>query len=127
MKILVVDDSHAMRRVVKTYFANAGFRNLQEAEEGAQALEIIRNQAVKLVVSDLNMPGMDGFELLKAVREDSRTRDIPFIILTVEAIQKNMNKALAMRADSYIVKPVSEKIFIDEVLRVLRVPPAKEP
>lgn len=121
MQILIVDDSHSMRRIVKKFFENHGFHHILEAGNGIEALEIIRNEnTVHLIVADLNMPRMNGFELLKIVKDDSRTKDIPFVMLTVEAIQRTMNKAIAMGVDSYIVKPVTEKIFMDEIFRVIQ-------
>ncbi|MFA5904369.1 MAG: response regulator [Desulfobacula sp.] len=121
MRILIVDDSHSMLRIVKKFFENNGFHHIREAVNGIEALEIIRNEnTVHLIVSDLNMPRMNGFELLKIVKDDSRTKDIPFVMLTVEAIQRTMNKAIAMGVDSYIVKPVTEKIFMDEIFRVIQ-------
>lgn len=121
MKILIVDDSVSMRRIVKKFLANYGFHNLLEAGDGIQAMEIVQKEAsIGLIVSDLNMPNMNGLEFLKIIKDDLRTKDIPFIMLTVEAIQKTMNKAIAMNVDSYIVKPIAEKVFMNEMTRVLR-------
>jgi len=119
MKILIVDDSRAMRRIVKKFLNNHDFNTLLEADHGKKALEILQNDSIDLIVSDLNMPVMDGLELLEILKANDRTKNIPFIMLTVEAIQKTMNKAIALNVDSYIVKPVSENLFIDEMLRVL--------
>lgn len=127
IKILIVDDSSAMRRIVTKFLNNKGFSNLIEAVDGLAALEVVQNQTVDLIVSDLNMPNMNGLEFLKIIKEDSRTRLIPFIMLTVEAIQKTMNKALGMGVDSYIVKPVTEKIFMDELIRVMKAGAHPEP
>jgi two-component system chemotaxis response regulator CheY len=121
IQILIVDDSHSMLRIIKKFFENNGFHHILEATNGIEALEIIQNEnAIHLIVSDLNMPRMNGFELLKIVKKDTRTKNIPFVILTVEAIQRTMNKAIAMGVDSYIVKPVTEKLFMDEIFRVIR-------
>lgn len=120
LQILIVDDSASMRRIVKKFMENTGFCNLVEAEDGVKAMDIIQTESIGLIVSDLNMPNMNGLELLTAVKDNSRTKDIPFIMLTVEAIQKTMNKAIALDVDSYIVKPVTQKLFIDEMIRVIR-------
>ena len=121
IQILIVDNSYSMRRIINRFFEKKGFHHMLEAGNGIEALEMIQTgNAVQLIVSDLNMPRMNGFELLKIVKKDSRIKDIPFVILTVEAIQTTMIKALDMGADSYIVKPVSEKMFMDEIFRVLR-------
>jgi len=119
IKILIVDDSLAMRRIVKNFLNNSDFNNTLEAENGKIALEIIQNNSIDLIISDLNMPVMDGLKMLEILKGDDRTRKIPFIMLTVEAIQKTMNKALALNVDSYIVKPIGESMFINEMLRVI--------
>ncbi|OGR22578.1 MAG: hypothetical protein A2277_01435 [Desulfobacterales bacterium RIFOXYA12_FULL_46_15] len=121
-RILIVDDSYAMLRIVKKFFKNNGFHHILEANDGIEALEMIQTEnTIRLIVSDLNMPRMNGLELLKIIKEDHRTKNIPFVMLTVEAIQRTMNKAIGMGVDSYIVKPVTEKTFINEILRVIRV------
>lgn len=121
IQILIVDDSYSMLRIIKKFFENNGFHHILEATNGIEALEIIQNEnAIHLIVSDLNMPRMNGFELLKTVKKKTRTRNIPFVILTVEAIQRTMNMAIAMGVDSYIVKPVTEKLFMDEIFRVIQ-------
>ena len=119
MRILIVDDSSTMRRIVIKFLNNNNFHNLIEVRDGVNALASVRNDTVDLIVCDLNMPKMNGLEFLKIIKEDDRTKHIPFIILTVEAIQKTMNKALSMNVDSYIVKPVAENTFINEMFRVL--------
>lgn len=120
MGILIVDDSASMRRVIKKFLLNNKFSRLFEAGNGKEALDIIQAQSVDLIISDLNMPAMDGLALLEQVKKNPDTADIPFIILTVEAIQKTMNTAISMNVDSYIVKPVEENVFIDELIRVIR-------
>ena len=120
MNILIVDDSSSMRRIVTKFLANNGFSNLIEAVDGLTALEAVRNNTIDLIISDLNMPKMNGLEFLELIKAEESTRKIPFIMLTVEAIQKTMNKAIAMGVDSYIVKPIAEHVFIEELMRVLK-------
>ncbi len=120
MGILIVDDSASMRRVIKKFLLNNKFSRLFEAGNGKDALDIIQAQSIDLIISDLNMPVMDGLALLEQVKKNPDTADIPFIMLTVEAIQKTMNTAISMNVDSYIVKPVEENVFIDELIRVIR-------
>lgn len=120
MKILIVDDSRTMRRIVKKFLNQNDFNNLVEAPDGLKALEVIQNEGVDMIICDLNMPKMNGMELLKIVKQDERTRGIPFIMLTVEAIQKTMNKAVRLNVDSYIVKPVGEKVFMEQIYRVIK-------
>lgn len=120
MVVLIVDDSLSMRRIVKKFFENNGFHHMIEAENGIQALEILKEKKVQLIVSDLNMPEMDGMEFLKTVKSDAQLQQIPFVLLTVEAIQKTMNEALGYGVDSYIVKPITEKLFLREINRVIQ-------
>lgn len=120
MGILIVDDSTSMRRIVKKFLFDNEFSNFYEAGDGLEALEILKSESIDLIISDLNMPNMDGLTFLEKVKQDARTKEIPFIMLTVEAFQKTMNKAIALDVDSYIVKPVTEKQFIGEMLRVIR-------
>ncbi len=118
-KILIVDDSLSMRRIIRKFLANNGFTHVLEAGNGSKALEIIHSTQVDLIVSDLHMPIMDGMAFLERIKANAKTRDIRFIMLTVEATQKTMNKALSMAVDSYIVKPVTEKVFMEELMRVI--------
>jgi two-component system chemotaxis response regulator CheY len=119
LKILLVDDSLSMRRIIGKYLANKGFTHVLEAGNGLEALKILDSTRVDVIVSDLHMPVMDGMTFLEQVKANARTRDIRFVMLTVEATQKTMNKALSMGIDSYIVKPATEKIFMDELERVI--------
>jgi len=119
LRVLIVDDSRAMRRIIRGYLERSGISRIAEAGNGQAALDLIRFQALDLIISDLNMPVMNGMELLKALKSESEFEQITFVILTVEAIQKTMNRALAMGPDSYILKPVTEGLFIREVKRTL--------
>lgn len=119
MPILIVDDSTSMRRIVIKFLENAGFSRFIEAEDGNEALGVVKKQKIDLIISDLNMPNMDGLEFLRIVKADANFKDIPFVMLTVEAIQKTMNTALSMGVDSYIVKPITENLFVNELKRVI--------
>ncbi len=120
LAILIVDDSLSMRRIVRKFLENAGFNNLIDANDGRDALKVVQEQTVELIISDLNMPNMDGMQFLEAVKADPLLKNIPFVMLTVEAIQKTMNTALAMDIDSYIVKPITENLFVSELKRVIQ-------
>jgi two-component system chemotaxis response regulator CheY len=120
MAILIVDDSFSMRKVIKKFLFNNEFSNFYEASDGKKALDIIQHETIDLIISDLNMPNMDGLTFLEKAKQNPATKAIPFIMLTVEGIQKTMNKAIALGVDSYIVKPIEEKVFINEMLRVIQ-------
>ena len=119
LRVLVVDDSRSMRRIVRRFLENNGVKTIAEARHGRSAMEEIQSETPDLIISDLNMPVMNGMELLTAVRSEHAFHAIPFIMLTVEAIQKTMNQALERGVDAYIVKPVTEALFIQEIKKVL--------
>ncbi|MEH0019498.1 MAG: response regulator [Desulfobacter sp.] len=119
LRFLVIDDSRSMRRIVRKFLENSGVTRIAEADNGQSALEIIRFQTLDMIISDLNMPVMSGMELLEILKAEPELENICFIMLTVEAIQKTMNQALKMGADAYIVKPVTEKLFIEQLKQVL--------
>ncbi len=119
LRVLVVDDSRSMRRIVRQFLENNGVTKIAEAGNGQVALELVQFQPLDMIVSDLNMPVMDGMEFLKNVKKDPEFQTIPFIMLTVEAVQKTMNQALKVGADAYIVKPITESLFIQELKKVL--------
>ncbi|GIX26295.1 chemotaxis response regulator CheY [Pelomicrobium sp. G1] len=118
-KFLVVDDFSTMRRIVKNLLKELGFNNVEEAEDGAEALAKLRAGGFGFVISDWNMPNMDGLTLLKEVRADSRLKDLPVLMVTAEATKDNIIAAAQAGASGYVVKPFTaatlgeklEKIF----------------
>ncbi|MCB0335733.1 MAG: chemotaxis response regulator CheY [Bdellovibrionales bacterium] len=105
MPILVVDDFSTMRRIVKACLKQIGFNNFTEAEDGAIALEKLKNGQFKLIVSDWNMPNMMGIDLLRAVRSDEKLKHIPFLMVTAEAQKENILAAAKAGVSNYIIKP----------------------
>lgn len=105
MKILVVDDFPTMRRIIKNLLKDLGFDNVDEAEDGAIALEKLRNGGFDLVVSDWNMPNMDGLTMLQNVRADADLATLPVLMVTAEAKKENIIAAAQAGASGYIVKP----------------------
>lgn len=118
-KFLVVDDFSTMRRIVKNLLKELGFNNVEEAEDGAEALAKLRAGDFDFVISDWNMPNMDGLALLKEMRADSRLKDLPVLMVTAEATKDNIITAAQAGASGYVVKPFTaatlgeklEKIF----------------
>jgi two-component system chemotaxis response regulator CheY len=108
-----------MRRIIRSYLEKNRVTRIAEAGNGRAAMDLVKFQPLDLIVSDLNMPVMNGMELLEALKADPVFQKICFIMLTVEAIQKTMNQALVLGADSYIVKPVTEIVFIREIKAAL--------
>lgn len=119
MKILVVDDMSTMRRIVKNILKELGFSNIEEAENGSDALTKLKANPFDLVVSDWNMPVMPGIELLRNIRADASLKHIPVLMVTAEAQKENLVEAIQAGVSNYIVKPFTadtikqklEKIF----------------
>src|SRR4029450_13071868 len=85
MKILTVDDFSTMRRIIRNMLRQLGYTNIVEAEDGVEALSLLRREKVDFVISDWNMPNMNGLDLLKAIRADANLKPIPFLLVTAEA------------------------------------------
>ncbi len=118
MKILIVDDMSTMRRIMKNALRQLGYNNIEEAEDGQVAFAKLGQWPVDLVVTDWNMPNMDGLELLKAVRADPTLRALPVLLVTAQAEQKHVLEAIRAGASNYIVKPFTAdtlKTKIDKI------------
>ncbi len=121
MKVLVVDDFPTMRRIIKNLLKQVGFEKITEAEDGAHALTLIRENAIDFVVTDWNMPRLNGIELLKTLRADPSTKSLPVLMITAEAEKECIIQAIKAGVNNYIVKPFTaetlkeklEKIFVD--------------
>ena len=118
IKILVVDDFSTMRRIVKNVLKQLGFDNVDEAEDGAQAYSKMKNDKYGFVVSDWNMPNMDGLELLKKVRTDPDVQDTPFLMVTAEAEKDKVITAIQSGVNNYIVKPFTAEIFKEKMDKI---------
>jgi len=115
MKILIVDDFSTMRRIIKNLLRDLGFTNTSEADDGKTALPILQSGSFDFLVTDWNMPGMTGIELLKAVRADERLSSMPVLMVTAEAKRDQIVEAAQAGVNGYVVKPftaaaLSEKI-----------------
>jgi two-component system chemotaxis response regulator CheY len=105
LKFLVVDDFSTMRRIVRNLLKELGFTHVDEAEDGVVALTKLRDGNFEFVVSDWNMPNMDGLTLLQNVRADPKLKTLPFLMITAEAKKENIIAAAQAGASGYIVKP----------------------
>lgn len=115
-KFLVVDDFSTMRRIVRNLLKELGFTNVQEAEDGVDALNKLRGEKFDFVVSDWNMPNMTGIELLRAIRADAALKHLPVLMITAEAKKENIIEAAQAGASGYIVKPFTAAT-LDEKLK----------
>ncbi len=120
MKLLVVDDSSTMRRIIKNTLARLGYKDILEAEHGVEAWEILDAQAdIKVLVTDWNMPEMNGLELVQKVRADGRFSDIPIIMVTTEGGKAEVITALRAGVNNYIVKPFTPQVLKEKLEAVL--------
>jgi two-component system, chemotaxis family, chemotaxis protein CheY len=115
-KFLVVDDFSTMRRIVRNLLKELGFVNVQEAEDGVDALNKLRGESFDFVVSDWNMPNMTGIELLRAIRADESLKHLPVLMVTAEAKKENIIEAAKAGASGYVVKPFTAAT-LDEKLK----------
>ncbi|NVK25994.1 MAG: chemotaxis response regulator CheY [Gammaproteobacteria bacterium] len=105
MKILVVDDFSTMRRIIKNLLRDLGFTNVQEADDGSTALPMLQNGDFDFVVTDWNMPGMQGIDLLREIRKDENLKHMPVMMVTAEAKKEQIVAAAQAGVNGYIVKP----------------------
>jgi len=120
LKFLIVDDFSTMRRIVRGLLKEMGCNNADEAEDGAVALNMLKNSKFDFVVSDINMPNMNGFELLKAVKGDESLRHIPVLMVTAEARKEDSVMAAQSGAAGYIVKPFTKATLEEKVQKILQ-------
>ncbi len=123
MKILIVDDFSTMRRIIKNLLRDLGFNNTQEADDGNTALPMLQSGNFDFLVTDWNMPGMTGIDLLKAVRADAKLAGLPVLMVTAEAKKDQIVEAAQAGVNGYIVKPftaVTLKEKIDKIFERLQ-------
>ncbi len=115
IKVLVVDDFATMRRIIKGVLKQRGFSKIVEAQDGSDALDMLKKEEVGLIVSDWNMPKMTGLDLLKAVRGDDSLKGIPFVMVTAEGMKENVVEAVKSGVSNYIVKPFTPEAFTEKI------------
>ena len=118
LRFLVVDDFATMRRIVRNLLKELGFNNVEEAEDGADALTKLRAGAFDFVVSDWNMPNMDGLQLLQATRADGSLGALPVLMVTAEAKKENIIAAVQAGASGYVVKPFTAATLEEKLNKI---------
>ncbi len=120
MKILVVDDFSTMRRIIKNLLRDLGFNNTSEADDGLTALPMLKSGKFDLLVTDWNMPGMQGIDLLKAVRadDDESLKNIPVLMVTAEQKKEQIIDAAQAGVNGYIVKPFTALILKEKLEKI---------
>ncbi|EWS59274.1 chemotaxis protein CheY [Methylibium sp. Pch-M] len=120
LKFLIVDDFSTMRRIVRGLLKEIGYVNADEAEDGAVALQMMKTSKYDFVVSDINMPNMNGFDLLKAVKADDSLKHIPVLMVTAEARKEDIVLAAQTGAAGYIVKPFTKATLEEKVQKIMQ-------
>lgn len=118
MKILIVDDFSTMRRIIKNLLRDLGFTNTQEADDGATALPMLKSGDFDFLVTDWNMPGMTGIELLKHVRADNRLVALPVLMVTAEAKRDQIIEAAQAGVNGYVVKPFTAQVLKEKIDKI---------
>lgn len=118
LKFLVVDDFSTMRRIVRNLLKELGFTNVEEAEDGAVALQKIKAGSFDFVVTDWNMPNMDGLTLLQSLRADPAYKNLPVMMITAEAKKENIIAAAQAGASGYIVKPFTAATLSEKMEKI---------
>ena len=120
MKILVVDDMVMMRRIVKNILKQLGFVDVDESENGQEALQKLRADTYGFVVSDWNMPVMTGIEMLRAIRADEKLKTTPVLMVTAEAKQSNLGEAVQAGVSDCIVKPFTAETMQEKIGKIFK-------
>ena len=120
MRFLIVDDFSTMRRIIRNLLKEIGYQNADEAEDGQIAFNKLRDGQFDFVVSDINMPNMNGFELLHKIRTEGPVKDIPVLMVTAEARKEDIVMAAQSGASGYIVKPFTKATLEDKVAKIVQ-------
>jgi two-component system chemotaxis response regulator CheY len=120
MKFLIVDDFSTMRRIVRNLLKEIGHSDADEAEDGVAALAKLRNGVFNFVVSDINMPNMNGFELLAEIKKDEKLKHLPVLMVTAEARKEDIVMAAQNGAAGYIVKPFTKATLEDKLANIFK-------
>lgn len=118
-KIITVDDSSTMRRIIKNTLIKIGFSNILEAANGIEALEVLAQNNVDLIITDWNMPEMDGLTFVKTLRAKDQYKEIPILMVTTEAAKEDILTALRSGVNNYVVKPFTPDILQEKVFKLL--------
>lgn len=120
IKILIVDDFSTMRSIIKNLLRELGFNNTAEADDGQTALPMLKSGRFDFLVTDWNMPGMDGLTLLKTIRADEELSDMPVLMVTAEAKREQIVVAAEAGVNAYVVKPFTAATLKDKIERIFR-------
>jgi two-component system chemotaxis response regulator CheY len=119
MKFLVVDDYSTMRRIIKNLLHDLGYANVTEADDGNTALPLLQNGSFDFLITDWNMPGMAGLDLLKAVRANDKLKKMPVLMLTAEAKREQIVEAAQAGVSGYVIKPFTAQTLKEKIDKIL--------
>jgi two-component system chemotaxis response regulator CheY len=119
MKILIVDDDKTTRKLLGLYLKSKGF-DVLHAENGLDGLEKLGSESVNMVISDLNMPYMDGIEFVKAVRADAQQSHLPILMITTEQDTEERERAVSAGVNGYLTKPVTAEVVMQNIRQILK-------
>ena len=120
LRFLIVDDFSTMRRIIRNLLKECGYQHADEAEDGHAAMARLNAGSIDFIVSDLNMPNMDGFELLRRVRADPRFQHLPVLLVTAEARREDIITAAQAGASGYIVKPFTRATLEEKIGKIVQ-------
>ncbi|MFZ8803661.1 MAG: response regulator [Candidatus Calescibacterium sp.] len=120
MKILIVDDHEPMRKIIKTILRKVGFEDMEEAENGREALLKLKEKKFDVVLLDQNMPELSGLELLKIMKQDEQLKNIPVIMITAETSKEKVIEAIQLGVSEYIVKPFTAETLKKKIESVVK-------
>lgn len=118
IKILIVDDFSTMRRIIRNLLRDLGYNNVTEADDGLSALPVLQTNSFDLLITDWNMPGMQGIDLLKAVRADPKIATLPVLMVTAEQKREQIIEAANAGVNGYIVKPFTAQTLKEKIDKI---------
>jgi two-component system, chemotaxis family, chemotaxis protein CheY len=119
LRFLVVDDFSTMRRIIKNLLHDLGYPNVMEADDGKTALPLLQGGGFDFLISDWNMPGMSGLDLIKAVRADAKLANMPVLMLTAEAKREQIIEAAQAGVNGYVIKPFTAETLKEKLDKIL--------
>lgn len=118
LKFLIVDDFSTMRRIIRNLLKEIGYSSADEAEDGVAALGMLKSGSFDFVVSDINMPNMNGFQLLQSIRADETLKHLPVLMVTAEAKRDQIIEAAQAGVNGYVVKPFTAQVLKEKIEKI---------
>jgi two-component system chemotaxis response regulator CheY len=116
----IVDDFATMRKIFRNILKQIGFEDISEAEDGNDALRVLKDEAVGLVITDWNMPNMSGLDLLREIRKNPQTAKLPVLMVTAEGLKENVIEAVKAGVNNYVVKPFTAEVIQEKIVSIFK-------